>query len=207
MELEFLIMFSTGVFLASIVPGPTTILALNNGTKYGMRNVIISALGNLMGTWIQAILSLTGIGIVLAKSEMMFNIIKYLGVLYLIYIGIRSFFQKTDFIIKENKKFRNSHISSRNLFLEALLVTLGNPNAIIFFLALFPQFIKIGESSLIKIIISFLILSIIAFSCMMIYGLVGEKITIIFNSKRKVKIFNFIVGSVFIILGIIMALN
>lgn len=207
MELNFLIMFSSAVFSASIVPGPTTLLALNHGTKYGAKNVIISALGNLTGTWIQAILSLTGIGMVLVQSKMMFNIIKFLGVLYLIYIGISTFFQKTDFMIKDNKESRNLNMSSKKLFGEAFFVTLGNPNAIIFFIALFPQFIEIGKSSLIKIAISFLILSIIAFSCMMIYGLFGEKIKIIFNSKRKVKIFNFVIGGVFIILGMSLALN
>ncbi|PRX27996.1 threonine/homoserine/homoserine lactone efflux protein [Orenia metallireducens] len=207
MKLEFVLMFSTIVFIASIVPGPTTLLALNHGIKYGLKNVMVSAVGNLTGTLIQAILSLTGLGILVVQSEMIFNLVKYFGVLYLIYIGIRALFQRTDFILKEDNKSKEFDFSPKSLFVEAFFITLGNPNAIIFFTALFPQFIKIGESSLIKIFISLLILSIIAFSCMMIYGLFGEKITLILNNKRSAKVFNFIVGSIFIIMGVSLALN
>ena len=92
MNLKFILLYSFTVFIASIIPGPSMLLALNHGIKYGLKYTIFTALGNVTATFIQAVLSILGLSILLIQSEIIFYIIKYTGVAYLIFIGIKMFF-------------------------------------------------------------------------------------------------------------------
>jgi len=182
------------------------LLALNHGIKYGLKHTIFTAFGNVTATFIQAVLSILGLSIILLQSEIIFYIIKYAGVAYLIFIGFKMFFfpdDKFDMdknIIKRTYKFHD-------LFLEAFVVTIGNPKAILFFTALFPQFINVRENSLFQYFIILVILLIIAFICMIIYGFIGEKITNLLSDLKIRKLFDRIIGGTFVGLGISMALS
>jgi len=201
LSLIFIIAYSATVFIASITPGPSMILALNHGMKYGVRRVLASAFGNLTATLIQASLSIAGLGAILLQSENVFNAIKYLGAIYLIFIGVRTFFSSTDFKLQVDDD-KNLDSSFGKLYFEAFFVTLGNPKAVIFFTALFPQFINTQNNTLFQFIVILSILAVIAFCCMMIYGLFGQKLVYLLNKVKIAKLFNRVVGSTFIGMGI-----
>ncbi|MTI80894.1 MAG: LysE family translocator [Firmicutes bacterium] len=201
MSFEFLLIYSFTVLIASITPGPSMILALNHGLKYGANRTIASAFGNLTATLIQASLSIAGLGAILMQSETTFNIIKYLGASYLIYLGIRSFLASTDLTIKINEE-KHEKVTFKRLYWEAFLVTAGNPKAVIFFTALFPQFIDTQKNTPFQFIIILIILAIIAFCCMMLYGYFGQSLLKILQKAKVTKIFNRIVGTTLIGMGI-----
>jgi len=69
MSLNFMLLFSTTVFVASIIPGPSMLLALTHGMHYGVKRTIASAMGNVTITLIQALISLAGLGTILFTSE------------------------------------------------------------------------------------------------------------------------------------------
>ena len=92
MSLEFILIYSATVFLASITPGPSMLLALNHGVRYGVRRTMATALGNVGATLIQAALSIAGLGTILLHSETAFDVIRWLGAGYLVMMGIRMFF-------------------------------------------------------------------------------------------------------------------
>lgn len=206
MNLKFILLYSLTVFIASIIPGPSMLLALNHGMKYGLKYTIFSAFGNVTATFIQAVLSIFGLSIVLIQSEIIFYIIKYIGVAYLIFIGVKMFFSsniKLDFDNDTSKKKYKFHA----LFFEAFVLTIGNPKAIIFFTALFPQFINIKNNTNFQYFIILILLLIIAFISMMIYGFIGQKLINILNNLKIKRIFNRIIGGTFVGLGISMAIS
>jgi threonine/homoserine/homoserine lactone efflux protein len=90
-DLNFWIIYVLTVFVASIIPGPSMILALTHGIMHGTKLSLYTAFGNSIASMIQASIAITGIGIILTTSTTLFMIIKYIGALYLIYLGIKLF--------------------------------------------------------------------------------------------------------------------
>lgn len=197
--LEFWVLYIITVFVASIIPGPSMLLALTHGLKYGTKISLAAALGNTVASMIQATIAVTGLGIVLTTSTTLFMIIKYAGALYLIYLGIKLF--KTPFHI-ENEKTKKEKVKLKKLFNEAFIVAASNPKALVFFTALFPQFINEGQNNLLH----YSLLGIIAFTCMMIYSISAHFIKNAFNKTSLSKYFGKIIGTLFVSLGAGLAL-
>lgn len=205
MKLEFLFIYSLTVFIASITPGPSMLLALNHGVKYGAKRSVATAMGNVTATLIQALLSIAGLSAILLSSEYIFYTIKYLGAAYLIYIGVKTFFSKD--IILTSTQTSGDAKRLRQLFTQAFVVTIGNPKAVVFFTALFPQFIKPQQNTMLQFVFILSILLVIAFSCMMIYSYFGQKVTAFFSKAKVRRRFNKVVGGSFIGMGIGLAVE
>jgi threonine/homoserine/homoserine lactone efflux protein len=201
MTSESLLIYIATVFIASIIPGPSMLLALNHGIRYGVRISIITALGNTAATLIQAILSIIGLSIVLIKISMLFSVIKYAGAAYIIYIGIMTLLNSADPSEKAGDGKTGKEKASA-IFRESFLVTMGNPKAIIFFTALFPQFISTNNETALSSFILIALLLLIAFTCMMIYIVFGQSIQKILTSRKRKIFFNRIVGFSFLGLGL-----
>ena len=202
MSLHFILLFSTTVFVASIIPGPSMLLALTHGMQYGARKTIASALGNLSVTVLQATISMIGLGTILIASESIFRIIKYAGASYLIFMGIMLLVSSKTPFQTESVQSSGQETTLKKIFLQGALVTAGNPKAIVFFTAVFPQFIKQDISFLVQAAILLGIGSVIAFGCFMIYAIGGQKIVLLFSGVRAGKVMKRIIGSTFIGSGI-----
>ena len=175
MSVEFWGVYILTVFLASIIPGPSMILALTHGIKYGARRAVATALGNCTASFLQAVVSIAGLGALLAASETAFLLVKYAGAAYLFWLGI-GVFMSGDFTLDEERADVKKKISTRKLYIQGFWVAAGNPKAIVFFSALFPQFINNGQASIQHFAMLLGLLSVIAFGCMMIYACGGEKL-------------------------------
>jgi len=201
MSMDFILLYATTVFIASIIPGPSMMLALAHGIQFGTRRTIASALGNLSVTIIQALISIAGLGTILITSEIAFNVFKYAGAAYLIYIGVRIFLSQGISIRSNDNKFLN-YTSSGRLYSQAALVTAGNPKAIVFFTAVFPQFIDPSAPYLPQSCMLLSTGSVIAFSCFMLYAVSGQKIVFFFSKASVGKYINKVIGGSFIGVGI-----
>ncbi len=202
MSLNFVLLYATTVFIASIIPGPSMLLALTHGMQFGARRSIASAMGNLSVTILQALISIAGLGTILIASEMTFQIIKFVGAAYLVYIGISISLSPTISFISNGESQIQRRVSLGKMFSQAALVTAGNPKAIVFFTAIFPQFI---DPSVGYIKQSFMLIgvnSIIAFSCFMLYAISGQKIVDLYSKASIGKYINKIIGGSFIGAGI-----
>ena len=181
MTTNFILLYSLTIFIASIIPGPSMLLALTHGMKYGAKKTVASALGNLTVTLIQAAISIAGLGTILVASETIFYIIKWAGAAYLVYIGF-CIFLSSDSLVPEDDSDQPAELNTlKKMFLQAALVTAGNPKAIVFFTAVFPQFINPNSSYLFQSCILLGLGAIIAFSCFMIYALSGQKVVSMFS--------------------------
>lgn len=131
-----------GVFLilatlTVLSPGPGVVLTLSNALRHGWRGALPGIVGIASGAFIVAGICASSLGLILAASATAFTVLKYIGALYLLYLGIKMW--RTQRFIPELKT-----ASSRPWwrFVEALSIQLLNPKAGFFFLAVFPQFIK-----------------------------------------------------------------
>ncbi len=198
MTFQFWLLYCGTLFLASIIPGPSMLLALNHGMLYGAKRTMVTASGNVTASLVQAGISIAGLGALLVASQTLFLTIKYLGALYLIYIGIKTFRAPNFSAVQEDSEDNRVQLPIWKMFLDAFLVAMGNPKAILFFTALFPQFVNLSTISAIELFGAFVSLAIIAFLCFMIYALGGEKVIALFKRDKIGKRINKLIGTIFI---------
>ena len=144
MSIEFWFLYAVTVFLASISPGPSMLLALTHGMKYGARRTMATAAGNVVASLLQATVSIAGLGAILTMSEGVFSVIRWLGAGYLIYLGIVTWRSSPLMQAGEENGAPGPELTRRSMFLQSFFVAVGNPKAIIFFTALFPQIVGSG---------------------------------------------------------------
>jgi threonine/homoserine/homoserine lactone efflux protein len=194
-------LFIAVAFVAVISPGPAILLSLSNSIRFGVSKVVLSSLGNICGLLILSVTAIFGLGAILKTSTTLFLIIKLIGAAYLIYLGIRQWRSKTDFFdgaekssiqIKSNKRF----------FVEGFLIAMTNPKAILFFTALFPQFINTQQALVLQFFIMTFTFMIISFVALVTYGLLATKAKYWLSTGYKAKWFNRTLGSLFILIGV-----
>lgn len=142
MPLETWLMFVLVATLPAMSPGPAVLLAISNALRFGAGATAISALGNAIGLFILGFMVAYGLDALLARSAMLFTALKFAGGLYLAWLGIRLIRNKAAFDLPEVGNARAK--SSVGLFLEALLVALTNPKAVLLLAALMPHFLAAG---------------------------------------------------------------
>ncbi|MCF8096063.1 MAG: LysE family translocator [Desulfobacteraceae bacterium] len=205
MSFHLILLFSVTVFVASIIPGPSMLLALTHGMNHGAKRTIASALGNVTVTVLQASVSIAGLGTILIASETAFQMIKWAGSAYLVYIGITMLCSSKPPISSSEKDQNTQGNSLRKMFLQAVFVTAGNPKAIVFFTAVFPQFINPGTAYLPQFSTLVSVLAFIAFNCFMIYAICGQKMVSLVSRAAIGKYINRLIGGTFIGAGISLA--
>lgn len=146
MTLMDAVLFAPIAALISLGPGPNNFCALNNGINYGVRAAILGSFGRLVAYAIFLFISAVGLGAMLLASETAFTTIKWVGAIYLVYLGIKTW-RSTGFSgLQVSDGAPGGRQTARapiaRLMLNEFLVGISNPKAILLFAAIFPQFIK-----------------------------------------------------------------
>lgn len=199
------LMYLALVLAATSTPGPAVLFIMTNSTLHGWRKSTFAALGNIIGLLCLGIMSVAGLGTILKTSELLFNIIKYAGAAYLIYLGVKLFFQKNMDFTESAEQFVPKHISAAQVFLQAFGVAVSNPKAIIFLTALFPQFINIESALVPQFAVLIATLMVFSFSFLMIYALLAHRAKVWLTRSSRVRAFNRTSGSIFIGFGVLLA--
>ncbi|MBE7641755.1 LysE family transporter [Salegentibacter sp. BLCTC] len=128
---------TAGIFI--MTPGIDTMFVLNKSIANGKKSGIYATLGVNTGILIHTFFAALGFAVLIAKSALMFAIVKYAGVVYLIYLGFLQLKKKQD-LFADAAKPEGSN-SKKNDFFSGLFTNTLNPKVALFFLAFFPQFI------------------------------------------------------------------
>lgn len=123
-----------------LIPGPSVLYITARSIDQGRKAGLVSVFGNALGSAILAASAAAGLSAILASSAAAFNIVKYLGAAYLIYLGIRRLFSNDDHILMVTQRKRLSHI-----FFQGTFVAVLNPKTALFFLAFLPQFVDVSR--------------------------------------------------------------
>ncbi|EJM7848613.1 LysE family translocator [Vibrio parahaemolyticus] len=203
MQLDTWIYYTLAILVLTASPGPSSLLCLSKGVSSGFRLALTTALGSLSAITIILTLSFTGLGVVIASSEFAFNIIKWCGAAYLIWLGIQAFRSKqNDFAKSDSALVSTSHVSA---YTSGFIVGSSNPKAIIFFTALFPQFIDPTDSLLVQYAIFAGTFVVFELSWLTFYALLGVKTSNWLFEAGRAKLFNRLTGGVFISAGVMLS--
>lgn len=197
MSLQTFFLYLAAVFVLTVTPGPSVLMCVTNGIHHGTRRAFASALGSVTAVCLIMVVSAAGLGAILAVSEKVFLVLKWCGVAYLAYIGIRTFFsQQNSFAAEDAAEGRSK--SRRSLYLQGFLVGGSNPKALLFFTAFFPQFINPQAAQLPQ----FLLLG-ATFVCFELFWLTfyahfASRIAPWLRTPGRARMFNRLSGTVFL---------
>ncbi len=129
----------TGILL-NITPGNDTIFILSKSISQGKKAGIVSALGIGTGSIVHTILAVLGLSIIISKSILLFNIIKYTGAVYLLYMGYQMLRSKSQF--NDTTSLENKSTNYNKIYRDGIITNVLNPKVALFFIAFLPQFIN-----------------------------------------------------------------
>ena len=200
MSLEQLWLFITLTFIVSASPGPVMLSCMADAGRFGFAKSVYTMLGASTGNLVLMLLSAIGLGLLVGEAEWIFHTIKWIGAAYLVYLGIALFITKPHDLQDELPEIRGSH-----LFWKSLLVAVTNPKGLIYFGALFPQFIDIHQSMPAQFALLTVIFLITDLLWMAIYAQGGSAIMRWLKSPSHQRWFNRISGGALVAAGIALA--
>ncbi|MBD7945469.1 homoserine/threonine efflux transporter [Psychrobacillus sp. FSL K6-2684] len=165
--MDSLLIYISIAAMMVIIPGVDTMLLVKNTLAYGPKAGRFTVLGMATGLSFWTLIAILGLSVVIAKSVVLFSIIKYMGAAYLIYLGIKSFFTKSMFSLKEiqtqaNTPTKCSNQHNKSSFMQALLSNILNPKTVLVYITIMPQFIDLNDNVNQQLFMLALILTLLA---------------------------------------------
>ncbi|MFK8029874.1 MAG: LysE family translocator [Gammaproteobacteria bacterium] len=203
LSIEVLILFSVTTFFVVLAPGPAALAVAVEAASNGFQRSLLVTFGIAFANAVLFILSAVGIGAAIVASESLFLIIKWVGIIYLLYLGFGALFSATRAMTIQPKNKSTGNLS--RLFFRGFTIEVTNPKALLYFTALLPQFINSDFPIVPQIIIFIVITIVFDFVCYSLYGYLGWKTVKVGMSERFVKIINKSAGVTLIIVAILVA--
>jgi threonine/homoserine/homoserine lactone efflux protein len=179
---QTLLVFSLVAFIGIATPGPTVLLALTNGSRYGVRASLPGMLGAVLSDFVLIAAVAVGLGALLAASEFWFSVVKWVGVAYLAYLGVRLLRSKGTFTVPGDST-PAERPSGRAVFLRSFLVAATNPKGYLFFSAFLPQFVAPAEPQLPQYVTLALTFAAIDLVVMLAYAAAGAQAIRVLRAK------------------------
>jgi len=203
-ELWLAYVATSAIILA--IPGPTILLVLSYSISEGRSATIPLVAGVALGDSLAITLSLVGLGTLLATSALWFTVIKWLGGIYLIYLGIKLLRGAGKPVLAQSDKSTRDVtirvVSPRKLFANAFIVTALNPKSIVFFIALLPQFISPTHPATPQLWILGVTLVVLATTGATSYALFATSLRRFLASPRAQKTYGLLGGGLLCMAGI-----
>ncbi|KKF39408.1 threonine transporter RhtB [Halorubrum saccharovorum] len=139
-DLTTLVAFVSATMVVIIAPGPDTIYTLTESLRSGRYAGIAAACGTATGILVHTTAAVLGLAAILRTSAFAYTVMKYLGVAYLIYLGVQTFRNDEEFEIQDNLPEEST--SLRRSYRQAVTINISNPKVAVFVLAFFPQFVS-----------------------------------------------------------------
>ncbi|MCD5361888.1 LysE family translocator [Chromobacterium aquaticum] len=172
MTLATLLAFAFIMAVGILTPGPTVLLALSNGSRFGLRYALYGMLGAVLADLLLVLLVGLGFGALLAASETLFLIVKWLGVAFLAYVGLQMLRAKGGLASVDDAARQPSRWAA---VAKSFSVAMGNPKYYFFMSALLPQFVAPAEAQLPQYLALAAVIVAIDVLAMSGYALLGAK--------------------------------
>lgn len=190
--------------LISFTPGAGAINTMSNSLNSGFRRSIWGILGQQAALIVHIVIVALGVGVLVSSSPIAFNVIRYAGAAYLVYLGIRQFLAKPSLDEASVEARRNEPAWS--MFRRGLWVNLLNPKAIVFFLAFLPQFIRVEQPLLPQyLIVAATIIVIDVLVMWLFFAGTAQSFQRFTRDARGQLILNRVFGVLFVLVGVLLA--
>ncbi len=194
-------MYACVALISIVSPGPAILLAIRNSLRYGARSVALSSAGNGLGLLLVSALAMAGVGAMLQASPALFFVLKLAGAGYLLYLGVKQWTSQHNVFAQIDARPAGAGKNRWQLFRQGLLMALSNPKAILFFSALFPQFIEPTHALAPQFCILTGTFMAISFCSLMSYGMLARSAKNWLAGQRRHVVFNKCFGALFMLLG------
>lgn len=201
MTLQTWIAFFIASWLISLSPGAGAIKSMSTGMRYGYRKGLWNIFGLQLGVIFLIAIVAAGLGAVLAASQHAFTVIKWLGVVYLVWLGIQQWRAEPQPIEFHDE---GGH-TPRQLVVEGFLVNASNPKGIVFMLAVLPQFINPHAAQAQQYLICAGTLMFTDVVVMSGYTLLASRVLSALREAHHIKWMNRTFGSLFVGAGALLA--
>ncbi|HRK85616.1 LysE family transporter [Alcaligenes ammonioxydans] len=203
MALSTWLAFFAASWVISFSPGPGAISSMSSGLKYGFKRGYWMAIGLNIGIMIQVFIISLGLGQVLARSELAFTTLKWLGAAYLIYLGWKQL--RTDAMPVQVTGQAPSDFRIRDLLLRGCLINITNPKGLVFLLAIMPQFLDVNRPMPLQYLLIALTLCFTDLVAMGCYTSLAARMLHVLRQASHVRLLNRVFGSLFILAGTVLA--
>ena len=203
-DLAVLAVFAPTFFFVSITPGMCMTLAMTPGMSIGVRRTLWMMLGELLGVATVAIAAVLGVASVMLNYPTIFELLKWLGGGYLIYIGINMCRSKGKLSLSSTESL---NVSPRALFSQGLLTAIANPKGWAFMISLLPPFISIDRALAPQMLLLIAVIMTTEFISMLAYATGGKTLRVFLSKDDNIKHMNQIAGCLMIAVGLWLALG
>jgi len=192
------------VFLAlSYAPGPNMLLAASHGMLYGPRRTLPTAFGLVSGLWLWIAISAAGIGSLLAASESLFSLVRWVGAAYMLWLGWKAL--RAPEMELDGNDDAIGQASGWQRFRQGLAVCLSNPKAIVVFTALLPQFMDPARPLLPQVAMQTATISVLETSMILSSASAAGRLVPWLKRSGRIAWINRISGGVLILAALLMA--
>ncbi len=181
MNTTTLLLFAAVALIAIATPGPTVLLALANGARHGVRRSLPGMLGAVASDVVLVTAVTLGLGALLAASEFWFTVLKWVGALYLAWLGVRLLRSQGGFDLPADAA--QGGACARTIFLKSFLVAVTNPKGYLFCSALMPQFIDAQAAQAPQYLAIGVVFCAIDFAVMFAYAVTGARAVKLFKAS------------------------
>lgn len=197
----------TACIVISFTPGAGAINTMSNALAEGWRRSIWGIIGQQLALIVHVVIVAAGVGLIVSRSEVLFNIIRYAGAAYLVYLGIRLILTRPTAVADDGDPTARPREGRWSMVRRGLWVNLLNPKAIVFFLAFIPQFVRLDQPQLpqyLTIIATTIVVDIIVMWGF--FAAAARPFRRLTRSPRGQRTLNTIFGTLFIAVAALLAL-
>jgi homoserine/homoserine lactone efflux protein len=202
MTLSVWLAFLVASFVISLSPGAGAVYAMSCGMRGGYRHALIGIVGMQFGLALQLVVVAVGLGAVLATSTLAFNVVKWAGVAYLVWLGWQQFRAEPRAMSVDGSV---PETSSREAFVRGFLVNASNPKATVFFLAVVPPFIDPARPLAAQYLA---VMGTLAFTDLIVmsgYALLAARVLRLLREPHHIRWMNRTFGGLFMLAGGLLA--
>ena len=194
--------FLVASILIAVTPGPGAVISMSTGMRHGYWAALTAILGLQAAILVHLLIVALGLGAVLAASETAFQLVKFLGAAYLVWLGFQKW-RALPVPVDTNAPA----VRRRGLFLQGVLVNLTNPKAIIFIAALVPQFVNPAQEQISQYLLIATTLCLTDLTVMSGYALAAVHLGRWLHDPATIRLQNRFFGGLFVSAGAVLAVS
>src|SRR4051794_4530680 len=202
MSWQLWLAFFAASWAISLSPGPGAVAVMGASLQHGFARGCFATFGLVLGFWTQLVVVAAGVGAVIATSALAFAIVKWLGVAYLVYLGIRQW-RAPPLVLA--RSVQRTPATRRRIVAEAWLLNAVNPKGTAFMLAVVPQFLTPGEPLLPQYLAIGATLGFTDLVVNALYAMLASRLLGLLRSPARTRAVQRVFGGLFTALGVVLA--
>lgn len=204
MELSIWLTLFAACWAISLSPGAGAVAAMSSGLNHGFRRGYVTTFGLILGIWTQVIVVGLGLGALVAASSTAFLVVKWLGVAYLVWLGIQQWRAPPKPLAA--KADEGVVVTRRSMILRAWMINAVNPKGTVFLLAVVPQFMNLAQPLPPQYLIIAATLGFTDLVVMAGYTALASRVLGALKSPAHIRAMNRTFGGLFVVAGSLLAM-